>query len=439
MATLPDYSINVAQPFMEALKGYQLGMGFEAAKQQNILQQQQAQQALQQQQALQDAQRLVFQKPSAENYARLMTLDPKSSEAYQRAWSARNAEQQETLAADLLKQGAAITSGKPEIAAQYLEDKASAIEAQNNGQPTPESQAVRTQARLMKEHPQFALGQIQALLAVNPLGKSASEALAKFGEESRARELQPFKLREQTATTLVKEAEAKFAPEKFLAELNLTQSQIDQAKAARRASDAAARASGATAARAQAEADQIAAGIIPADKRPDAEAKFRKEYSDQTKGYQEVKSAYGRVLASDQTAAGDIALIFNYMKMLDPGSVVREGEFATAQNAGGVDAKVYNLYNQLMTGERLKPEQRKMFTKQAENLYTQAGKQEAVVRQGIERIAKGYGLKTENIFYTPTEEAPKALASFTVTLPNGQVATFPNQQALDAYKKAAGL
>lgn len=206
MATLPDYSINVAQPFMEALKGYQLGMGFEAAKQQNILQQQQAQQALQQQQALQDAQRLVFQNPNAENYARLMTLDPKSSEAYQRAWSARNAQQQETLAADLLRQGAAITSGKPEIAAAYLEDKANALEAQNNGQPTPESQAARTQARIMKEHPQFALGQIQALLAVNPLGKQASEALAKFGEESRARELQPLaveaKRRENVPTSI---------------------------------------------------------------------------------------------------------------------------------------------------------------------------------------------------------------------------------------------
>jgi hypothetical protein len=127
------------------------------------------------------------------------------------------------------------------------------------------------------------------------------------------------------------------------------------------------------------------------------------------------------------------------MKMLDPGSVVREGEFATAQNAGGVDAKVYNLYNQLMTGERLKPDQRKMFTKQAESLYNQAGKQEATVRQGIERIAKGYGLKTENIFYTPTEEAPKAPTSFTVTLPNGQTATFANQQQADAFKKAAGL
>lgn len=206
MATLPDYSINVAQPFTEALKGYQLGMGFEAAKQQNILQQQQAQQALQQQQALQDAQRLVFQNPNAENYARLMTLDPKSSEAYQRAWNARNAQQQETLAADLLKQGAAITSGKPEIAAAYLEDKANVLEAQNNGQPTPESQAARTQAQIMKEHPQFALGQIQALLAVNPRGKEAAEALAKFGEESRARELQPLaveaKRRENVPTSI---------------------------------------------------------------------------------------------------------------------------------------------------------------------------------------------------------------------------------------------
>ena len=408
MATLPDYSINVAQPFMEALKGYQLGMGFEAAKQQNILQQQQAQQALQQQQALQDAERLVFQKPNAENYARLMMLDPKSSEAYQRAWNVRNAKEQETLAADLLKQGAAITSGKPEIAAKYLEERAAAIEAQNNGQPTPESQAARTQARLMVEHPQFALGQIQALLAANPLGKSASEALAKFGDESRARELQPLILREQTATTIVKEAEAKFAPEKFGADLQLTQSQIESAKAARRASDAAARKSGADAKRAEAEANQMAAGIIPADKRPEAEGKFRKEYSDQTKGYQEVKSAYGRVLASEDNAVGDLSLIFGYMKMLDPGSVVREGEFATAQNAAGVPERIQNIYNQVVSGQRLSPSQRQAFKGQAAKLYRTAQTQEAEVRQGIGRIAKGYGLNTANIFYTPTEVAPTA-------------------------------
>jgi hypothetical protein len=225
MATLPDYSINVAQPFTEALKGYQLGMGFEAAKQQNIMQQQQAQQALRQQQALQNAQRLVFQNPNAENYSKLMTLDPKSSEAYQRAWSTRNAQQQETLAADLLKQGAAITSGKPEIAAQYLEDKATAIEAQNNGQPTPESQAVRTQARMMKEHPEFALGQIQALLAVNPLGKQASETLSKFGEESRAAAKAPMDLAEAEAKAIQEGVKAEFARPVAMAELAKTKAE----------------------------------------------------------------------------------------------------------------------------------------------------------------------------------------------------------------------
>ena len=249
----------------------------------------------------------------------------------------------------------------------------------------------------------------------------------------------------------MKEAEAKFAPEKFLADLNLTQSQIDQAKAARRASDAAASKSGAEAKRAEAEANQIAAGIIPADKRPEAEGKFRKEYSDQTKGYQEVKSAYGRVLASEDNAVGDLSLIFGYMKMLDPGSVVREGEFATAQNAAGVPERIQNIYNQVVSGQRLSPSQRQSFKGQAGKLYSTAQTQEAQVRQGIERIAKGYGLNTANIFYTPTEVAPTAPgaapgapapapgAPISVTAPNGQVLTFPSQQAADAFKKAAGI
>jgi len=252
----------------------------------------------------------------------------------------------------------------------------------------------------------------------------------------------PLEISTASSEAIIKEAEAKFAPEKFLAELNLTQSQIDQAKAARRASDAAASKSGAEAKRAEAEANQIAAGIIPADKRPEAEGKFRKEYSDQTKGYQEVKAAYGRVLASDQTAAGDIALIFNYMKMLDPGSVVREGEFATAQNAGGIDAKIYNLYNKLMTGERLKQDQRKMFIGQAKRLYDQEQKQEAQVRQGIERIAKGYGLKTANIFYTPTEVAPNAPGAKpeTVTVGGTTYSRPPNftDAQWAAYKESEG-
>jgi len=172
----------------------------------------------------------------------------------------------------------------------------------------------------------------------------------------------------------------------------------------------------------------------------------------QTKGYQEVKSAYGRVLSSEDNAVGDLSLIFGYMKMLDPGSVVREGEFATAQNAAGVPERIQNVYNKVISGERLSASQRNAFKGQAGKLYTTAQQQESQVRQGIERIAKGYGLKTENIFYTPTETAPTAPgaaapaapgapapAQVSVTAPNGQVITFPNQQAADAFKKAAGI
>jgi hypothetical protein len=95
------------------------------------------------------------------------------------------------------------------------------------------------------------------------------------------------------------------------------------------------------------------------------------------------------------------------MKMLDPGSVVREGEFATAQNAAGVDDRVRNLYNRVKSGERLSESQRKSFKGQANKLYSTAQQQEGQVRKGIERIAKGYGLNTSNIFYT-AEEIPPA-------------------------------
>jgi hypothetical protein len=100
--------------------------------------------------------------------------------------------------------------------------------------------------------------------------------------------------------------------------------------------------------------------------------------------------------------------IFNYMKMLDPGSVVREGEFANAQNAAGVPDRVLNAYNNVLSGERLNPEQRKQFESQAKKLYTQARTQEATVRKGIERIATGYGLSPANIFYEATESEPTA-------------------------------
>lgn len=95
---------------------------------------------------------------------------------------------------------------------------------------------------------------------------------------------------------------------------------------------------------------------------------------DPVKTYQTVRNGYEKVRSSStlDSGPGDISMIFAYMKMLDPTSVVREGEFATAENAGGVGSQISNLYNKVLSGQRLTPELRKQFLASADQLYQEA-------------------------------------------------------------------
>lgn len=67
-----------------------------------------------------------------------------------------------------------------------------------------------------------------------------------------------------------------------------------------------------------------------------------------------------------------IALVFKFMKALDPTSVVREGEFATAENSAGVPEGVRNMYNRFMNGERLGENQIQQFVATAQGLSNSA-------------------------------------------------------------------
>lgn len=130
-------------------------------------------------------------------------------------------------------------------------------------------------------------------------------------------------------------------------------------------------------------------------------ADARKEFTGlkPVKDFAEQTSAYGRVLSSieDPSAAGDLSLIFNYMKVLDPGSTVREGEFATAQNAGGIDQRVRGLFNRIMSGERLSPEQRADFADRATRLYQGAEQQYQSLAQQYASFAEASGLPVEQV------------------------------------------
>lgn len=81
-------------------------------------------------------------------------------------------------------------------------------------------------------------------------------------------------------------------------------------------------------------------------------------------GYQKVQAA-----ATADTPAGDMSLIFGFMKVLDPGSIVKEGEFATVENSAGIPERIRGVYNRILRGERLTPEQRQDFSSQAHSQF----------------------------------------------------------------------
>lgn len=387
--------IDIGQAMLE---GLQVGSVIAKARQEQQAKQQANQRLQSYRTELEDA----FSQGTPKAFSRLMTMFPEHQAAIKPTFEHLSKERQEGEIAAALPVASALLSGNSKVAKDLIQAR---IDATPEGQ---DASGLKALSSLIDADPTTAKNYALMGLSQVMSPDKFAETFSKLAETSRAEVIAPITQQKETAEATLKEIELKFKPEKLAIDLQLTKTQIQQANAAIAASKAAAAKSGAEAARAQAEARQMSAGIIPLEKRPEMETKFRKEYSDQTKGYQEVKSAYGRIQASEDSAVGDLSLIFGYMKMLDPGSVVREGEFATAQNAAGVEDKIKNIYNRVLDGERLSEAQRKSFKGQAGKLFETSKKQENIVRTGIDRIAKGYGLNTENIFYTPTEVAPTA-------------------------------
>lgn len=138
----------------------------------------------------------------------------------------------------------------------------------------------------------------------------------------------------------------------------------------------------------------------------DVEEGLRREITNQGKVFTDTRDAYRRVetVAANPSPAGDISLIFNFMKMLDPGSTVREGEFATAQNTTGVPDQIMNLYNRLREGYRLNEDQRNDFSSQARRLYSAQEKQHNQLIQNYTEIAKRKGIDPRNVILDTSSE-----------------------------------
>ena len=101
--------------------------------------------------------------------------------------------------------------------------------------------------------------------------------------------------------------------------------------------------------------------------------------------------------SADPSAAGDLSLIFNYMKILDPNSVVRESEFATAANSAGVPDRVRNVWNKALSGERLAEDQREDFVGTAQVLFASQERNQRLLEGNFTGIAERNGINPDDV------------------------------------------
>lgn len=110
-------------------------------------------------------------------------------------------------------------------------------------------------------------------------------------------------------------------------------------------------------------------------------------------GFLNQMETFGKNIGTPEyKASDDIALVFSFMKTLDPGSTVREGEFANAQNAGGVPEKIINIYNKARSGQFLTDEQRKDFINTAKRNLEGLQKEAQKTARSYQKTAKDRGI-----------------------------------------------
>lgn len=213
---------NVIDPGLAFTQGLQSGQQQQMLQQQQAMQMQAQQAALQAQQRREQALQRVLSNPraGAQGYAELMLLMPQQSEAIKRSWETLNSEQSKSRLSDLTQWTAAIEAGKPEFAVSSMLAQADALDAEAGGKQTPEGQALRAQAEIVKADPTTAARVLlKPLLFAHPDGGKVLDNIAKQGAEQRAAALAPAELRKKEAEAKTAETTAKYADRQALADL----------------------------------------------------------------------------------------------------------------------------------------------------------------------------------------------------------------------------
>lgn len=146
-------------------------------------------------------------------------------------------------------------------------------------------------------------------------------------------------------------------------------------------------------------AEAAGAGKGPKQDTFGQEEKLRTEVNNLTKDYTVVKKYYSTLqkASTGKSGVSDLSIIFSYMKMIDPRSTVREGEQASATNAGGITDKIMNIYNKVAAGAKLGKQQRKDFIEEGGKIFQSEKEDKDKVESHYKGIAEDYGLNIKHI------------------------------------------
>ncbi len=422
-----NYAVDVQSPFEAVLSGFKIGAaGAEA---------QAKAQALEQAKTAQTELTALFANPkaTATDYAKVAAFLPKDqADSVRKSFDMMSAEQQQSSLRNAAQVYSAVKSGQIDIAKNMLKEQATAY---RNAGREQEAKASENSLQLIELNPTGAQATIGVMTAILPGGKDLLDNVDKALSTIRAEKKAPFELSQAIAVAdkaiadaTTAQATATNAPEKAAADALLARAQADKAQVEakyaekitladlkKKAADLGLTSAQTGSALAQTkklglesqkaalelEALKSSGGLDPA-KAFEQEEKLRKEFQGRTKVYGELGTTFNNIKSSAEAknGPGDIALITGFMKMLDPGSVVRETEFATARDTAGLYERLLNTSQKLQSGQlfALDSKQRQEYVNLAKQYLDSAQKKAGEDKKALGVVVKNYRLNPDNVF-----------------------------------------
>lgn len=467
-----NYGVEIEDPTKSFLSAFQTGSAIQDTR---LKQEEQTQKVAQQKLIQEGFTKLRQPGAKASDYANLAMMLPETqAKAVRESFNMLTEERQQNALQQSGQIFSAFKAGKPDIAISLLDRQ---IEAKRNSGDNEGAKFLETWRDVAKENPKVTEDYFGFTISQMPGGdKVITSAIALSGEsreqakapsaliEAKAkadRAVADATIAQATATNAADKAkadadkakadadkakiDAQYAEKNALQELENKAATLGLTKAQTGSALAQGRKLGAEASAAILELEALKkGGTLSTPKAFDQEEKLRKEYQTRTKVYGELGGTFNNIKASADTGngPGDIALITSFMKMLDPGSVVRETEFATARDTAGLFTQLENRLQKAKSGELLNPVMRQEYVALAKKYLDSAQKKANEDKKALGVVVKNYRLNPDNVFGPESAAAPTpAPAANSVTVGNQtytRPANFTDAQ-WSAYKQSVGV